>query len=93
MLQGECMINPKKMSKKDLADLVRRLQEILGGKETHERMGSTEVDALVEWVLGHRDMCAQPEVGLTFTPTGIGTAIRVKCECGAEADLSDYDSW
>ncbi len=28
-----------------------------------------------------------------FTPTGIGTALKVKCACGAEVDATDYDSW
>ena len=29
-----------------------------------------------------------------FTPTGIGTAIRVRCACDDwEIDLTDYDMW
>jgi hypothetical protein len=34
--------------------------------------------------------------GLTtfsFTPTGIGMAICVKCACGEEANITDYDNW
>lgn len=29
----------------------------------------------------------------TFTPTGIGTGVDVKCVCGETCDLTDYNSW
>ena len=29
----------------------------------------------------------------SFTPTSVGTAVRVKCACGAEVNLTDYESW
>lgn len=29
----------------------------------------------------------------TYHPTGVGTIIRVKCRCGIEEDLTDYDNW
>lgn len=28
-----------------------------------------------------------------FTHTSIGTVVRVKCACGHNEDISDYDSW
>lgn len=28
-----------------------------------------------------------------FTPTGIGTAVRVRCSCGASGDCTDVDAW
>ena len=28
-----------------------------------------------------------------FTPTGLGTAVKVKCACGAEINLTNYDEW
>lgn len=28
-----------------------------------------------------------------FTPTGLGTVTKVRCSCGEELDLTDYDSW
>ena len=33
--------------------------------------------------------------GLTyqFTPTGIGVAMSVKCHCGDECNITDFDSW
>lgn len=28
-----------------------------------------------------------------FTPTGLGIVTRVICGCGAETDISDYETW
>jgi len=28
-----------------------------------------------------------------FTPTGLGSIIKVICGCGEELDLTDYESW
>lgn len=29
----------------------------------------------------------------SFTPTGLGVIAKVRCSCGAELDLTDYESW
>ena len=29
----------------------------------------------------------------SFTPTGLGVVIVVKCACGAEENCTDFDSW
>lgn len=29
----------------------------------------------------------------SFTPTGLGVVAKVKCACGEEEDLTDYESW
>jgi hypothetical protein len=29
----------------------------------------------------------------SFTPTGLGNIIEVKCTCGKKLDLTDTDSW
>ena len=29
----------------------------------------------------------------TFTPTGVGTCVHIKCSCGEEKDVTDYDLW
>ena len=35
-----------------------------------------------------------PLFSYTFTPTGIGTGVSIKCsQCGEELDLTDYKSW
>ena len=28
-----------------------------------------------------------------FTPTSLGTAVSVKCACGKEKNVTEYDSW
>lgn len=28
-----------------------------------------------------------------FTPTSLGTVVKVKCDCGEEIDVTDYDNW
>lgn len=29
----------------------------------------------------------------SFTPTGLGVIAKVKCGCGEELDLSEYEEW
>ncbi len=29
----------------------------------------------------------------TFTPTGLGVIVKVRCGCGEEVDITDFDSW
>jgi hypothetical protein len=29
----------------------------------------------------------------SYTPTGLGTIVKVSCSCGGEIDLTDYDAW
>lgn len=29
----------------------------------------------------------------SFTPTSLGTVVKVKCACGGEVDVSDYQEW
>ncbi len=28
-----------------------------------------------------------------FAPNSVGTVVRIKCACGEEIDLSDYENW
>ena len=28
-----------------------------------------------------------------FTPTSLGTVVKIKCHCGKELDVSDYENW
>lgn len=28
-----------------------------------------------------------------FTPTSLGLVVKVKCACGQEIDLSEYENW
>ena len=48
----------------------------------------------------YKHNCTQTMVGaidgkttFSFTPTSIGTVVKVKCVCGNEADLTDYENW
>lgn len=57
----------------------------------------------VEWSVEHDKTCkfADPmsrgAIGgrtvWTFCHTSLGTVIRMKCECGGEIDVSDYEEW
>jgi len=29
----------------------------------------------------------------SFTPTNIGTVIKISCACGKEEDITDYEDW
>lgn len=29
----------------------------------------------------------------SFTPTGLGTIVKVQCGCGDSFDVTDYDNW
>ena len=32
-------------------------------------------------------------ITFSFTPTGIGTVVVVKCACGEEKNVTDFDRW
>lgn len=34
-----------------------------------------------------------PLISVTFTQTGIGTAVEVRCHCGREKNITDYETW
>ena len=70
--------------------------------------GSKSDDALNAWLQTHVLECSWWQIsddgklpkGLqggaityTFTPTHAGLIIKVKCGCGIEADVTDYDEW
>lgn len=57
-----------------------------------------------KWLNKHRKSCLyfkHPEragpiggrLSYVFTPTTLGTAIKVKCVCNQEIDLSNYEEW
>ena len=33
------------------------------------------------------------KITFSFTPTDLGTVVKVKCACGFEVDLTDYEDW
>ena len=62
-----------------------------------------ELEMFNDWDRKHKKVCelynssTQPAIGgrltFSFTPTGLGSAISVKCACGAEKDCTDIGSW
>jgi len=54
----------------------------------------------VEWYKEHMKECPIESAGAiggrftySFTPIGLGVITRVTCVCGAELDLTDWESW
>lgn len=50
-----------------------------------------------KWHKEHKQVCELTYAGAiggrltySFTPTGLGTVVRVKCACDEEIDLTDY---
>lgn len=62
-------------------------------------MTESESKKLHEWSVEHDKTCPlkynQGAIGgrttYCFTPTSLGTVVKVKCACGEEIDISDYD--
>jgi hypothetical protein len=59
-----------------------------------------EITEFREWQIGHRKDCPVDNVGAiggrftySFTPTGLGDIIRIKCACGEELDLTHSERW
>ena len=53
-----------------------------------------------EWMKDHRNECTLDDAGAIggrytyeFTPTGLGMCEVVKCVCGSELNVTDYDGW
>jgi hypothetical protein len=58
--------------------------------------------AVLHWNISHVESEECQEVGrssiggrltYSFTPTGLGCVVVVRCACGAEIDLTDYTDW
>ena len=54
-----------------------------------------EEECIKKWKDKHKKVCKQKNrlFSYTFTPTGIGDSIEVKCSCGKRFDATDVDSW
>lgn len=58
---------------------------------------------LNEWLKKHDESCrfADPEkqgaiggrLTYSFTPTSLGCVAKVRCACGGEVDLTNYEHW
>lgn len=57
----------------------------------------------IKWILDHKDVCkivnplSQGAIGgaltYSFTPTNLGMIIKIKCSCGEEIDVTEYEHW
>lgn len=66
-------------------------------------LSETEEATFLKWADEHDKTCkfADPlscgaiggRLTFSFTPTGLGPIITVKCACGEEKDVSNYDMW
>jgi len=57
-----------------------------------------QTDAYILWQKNHECTLKQHgaiggAITFEFTPTGLGIVESVKCACGAEKNLTDYDMW
>lgn len=63
------------------------------------KLKKKEVKKFKEWAKEHEKVCKplQTAIGgrftFKFTPTSLADVVKAECACGAEIDLSDYDSW
>ena len=57
-----------------------------------------QVEKYMDWGKKHSKTCKLPPVccggtiTFSFTPTGLGEGLEVKCACGEKIDLTDYDN-
>lgn len=59
-----------------------------------------EVEEWKDWRKEHDKVCTQINVGaiggrftVSFTSTGLGDIIKIKCSCGEELDLTHSERW
>ncbi len=62
-----------------------------------------EYTTFSEWDKKHKKVCKlyndpnPPAIGgrltFSFTPTGLGSGVSVKCACGEECNCTDYECW
>ena len=62
------------------------------------KLNEAEQKAYEEFISKHKDCKFSSTIGgkisITFTPTGLGDIIVVKCnECGKEKDITDISNW
>ena len=77
-------------------------EEIVKLKKEIERLYDNSIHICVgnekemynEFKTKHYKSCGTSNTIIELTPTGIGTAIKVKCPiCGEEVDITDTDCW
>jgi hypothetical protein len=62
------------------------------------KLDKEQIRKISEWEYNHN--CVIKNLGaiggkltFSFTPTNLGIVTKVKCCCGKEIDLTDYEDW
>ena len=87
-------INAKQETYKD--EVVERLNEELERYRYNslQVLSDKEMLQFKEFKHSHYKSCGTSDVWVLLSPTGIGTAIKLKCpKCLAELDITDCDHW
>ena len=87
-------INAKQEVYKD--EVVERLNEELERyrKNSLQVLSDKEMLQFKEFKHSHYKSCGTSDTWVLLSPTGIGTAIKLKCpKCGEELDITDCDHW
>ena len=77
-------------------EVVERLNKELERyrKNSLEVLSDKEMLQFKEFKHSHYKSCGTSDVWVLLSPTGIGTAIKLKCpKCGGELDITDCDHW
>lgn len=92
-----------KMREQDLDLLFRNMKKYVEGwwDQTKFEISGEELKKYKEWYEEHNKSCPlYQNVGAiggrlkySFVPTGLGIVIVVRCSCGEELDLTDYENW
>ena len=87
-------INAKQEVYKD--EVVERLNKELERYRNNslQVLSNKEMSQFREFKHSHYKTCGTSDVWVLLSPTGIGTAITLKCcKCGEEVDITDIDHW
>ena len=87
-------INAKQEVYKD--EVVERLNKELERYRNNslQVLSDKEMSQFREFKYSHYKSCGTNDVCVLLSPTGIGTAIKLKCsKCGKELDITDIDCW
>ena len=69
------------------------------------RISLKEARDATRWLKNHASTCEKLNlfieketvsgglISYIFTPTSIGNGVAVRCACGKECDVTDYDNW
>ena len=87
-------INAKQEVYKD--EVIERLNKELERYRNNslQVLSDKEMSQFREFKYNHYKTCGTSDVWVLLSPTGIGTAITLKCpKCGEEVDITDINHW